>query len=341
MSRVTSLPFSIVTGRTVFRIIESDYNGCVETVSAAYIAHAEGRSCNPPSTFVRFQDRPNSRIIALPAHLAAPWNLSGIKWIASFPDNISHGFPRASAVLVLNSHENGYPFALLEAATISAARTAASATLAAHYLSDPRHRARALGLVGNGLIARYVYRFLLGTGWEINELHLYDNVPDRAEQFRDRVSEPARHAAVHVAPDLESLLMTCDLIVFATVVTRPHIRDARLFQHKPLILHLSLRDIAPEVLLGACNVVDDTDHVMHADTSPHLAEQLTGDRDFITGTLAEVINGQCVVDRSKPVVFSPFGLGVLDIAVGKWVYDRAVAAGENLTIDEFFYDEER
>jgi len=32
-----------------------------------------------------------------------------LKWIASYPGNVQRGFPRASAVLVLNDYENGYP----------------------------------------------------------------------------------------------------------------------------------------------------------------------------------------------------------------------------------------
>ena len=87
------------------------------------------------------------------------------------------------------------------------------------------------------------------------------------------------------------------------------------------MLHVSLRDLAPQIVLGATNIVDDVEHCLKADTSPHLAEQLTGNRDFLTGTLDDVMTGRVTLPTNRPIVFSPFGLGVLDLAVGKHVYD--------------------
>ena len=134
------------------------------------------------------------------------------------------------------------------------------------------------------------------------------------------------------------LVTASDLILFTTVASAPHIADARLFEHNPLVLHISLRDLAPEILLRSQNVVDDVEHVMKANTSPHLAEQQTGNRNFVTGTLAEVMRGRRSVNRSRPIIFSPFGMGILDVAVGKWVYDQAVAAGRDQRLSDFFYE---
>src|SRR5215216_3056112 len=332
--KASEFPFSIITAKTIYRLVEEDLSGCVDVVRAAYLAHDEGRSVNPHSVFLRFEDRKNARIIALPSHLASPWDISGIKWVASYPDNISSGVPRASAILLLNSHEHGYPFACLEGSIISASRTAASAVLAAFHLRNGNRRVRSLGIVGTGLIARFVYLFLIGTQWEIETVQLYDSDQKRAEQFSAKVCDVEHHAAVRVVSELSSLLKTSDLVLFATVAASPHVYDPQLIAHRPMILHISLRDLAPELLLDACNIVDDVDHVMQANTSLHLAEQLTGRRDFVTGTLAEVITGQCSVDHSRPVVFSPFGLGILDLAVGKWVYDRAITSGEYQVVNE-------
>src|SRR6266581_4641096 len=156
---------SIINGKTVSDIIRAHRDECVEIVRNAYLAHAHGKSVNPDSYFLRFPDKPDCRIIALPAYLGKSFDVAGIKWIASYPDNIHRGFPRASAVLVLNNYETGYPFAMLESSIISAARTAASAVLAADWLTGKAGRVRSLGIVGTGFIARYVYDFLVHTGW--------------------------------------------------------------------------------------------------------------------------------------------------------------------------------
>lgn len=337
----TAMRFCVITGRTISEILQSDIGACIATVHEAYLAHAEGRSVNPPSFFLRFPHNPSARIIGLPTHLGQPWQLSGIKWIASYPENIRRHIPRASAVLIINNDETGYPLACLEASIISAVRTASSAALAAAQLSANGRKAKSLGIVGTGFIARYVYQFLLGDGWTIDKVRLYDIDPAQAHDFAARVCQPDRHAAVEVATSLDDAMSSSDVLLFTTVAGKPHVHDEKLLAHNPLVLHLSLRDLAPELILRANNVVDDVEHVMTAGTSLHLTEQQVGHRRFVAGTLSDVIRGTCTCPPQRPTIFSPFGLGVLDLAIGKLVYDRAVAAGAHLQVDDFFYDLER
>jgi N-[(2S)-2-amino-2-carboxyethyl]-L-glutamate dehydrogenase len=329
---------SIINGKVVFDIIRAHRAECIDIVRNAYLAHAQGQSVNPDSYFLRFPDKPDCRIIALPAYLGDGFHVAGLKWIASYPANIERGFPRASAVLVLNNYETGYPFAILESSVISAARTAASAVLAAHWLNGQSHRVQSLGIVGTGFIARYVYEFLVDTGWTIEEVRLHDRSPLESEKFRNTACRLEQHRAVTVVPDVTQVLRASDLILFTTVASTPHIADFSLFEHNPVVLHISLRDLTPEILLKSQNVVDDVEHVMKANTSPHLAEQKTGNRSFVTGTLADIIMGRRSVNHSRPIIFSPFGMGILDLAVGKWVYDKAVANDQELRLSDFFYE---
>jgi len=333
-------PFAVISGAQVQQALAGRERQITELVEETYRLHGAGDSVNPPSYFLRFPDRPSDRIIALPASIGGKVRVDGLKWISSFPDNVAAGIPRASAVLILNDHATGYPFACLESSIISATRTAALAASAADWLSQNRPRPARAGFVGVGLIARYIHTFLTGTGWTFDEIGVHDLSAEHAAGFRGYL-EKAGPGRITVYEDAEQLIRSSDLVVFATIAGEPHVSDVSWFEHNPVVLHVSLRDLAPEVLLASTNLVDDVEHCMKANTSPHLAEQLTGSRDFLAGTLADVMAGRVTVPAGRPVVFSPFGLGVLDLAVGKYVYDEVTRSGDLHVIDDFFHELKR
>ncbi len=342
----TGPAFAVIPGAQVRQALAGRERQITELVEATYRLHSAGDSVNPPSYFLRFPDRPSARIIALPASIGGPHRVDGLKWISSFPDNVAAGLPRASAVLILNDHDTGYPFACLESSIISATRTAALAASAAGWLCasrdcasrDGRARPRParVGFVGTGLIARYIHTFLAGTGWSFDEIGVHDLSADSAAGFRGYLEQSGAAGRITVHDRAESLIRGSDLVVFATVASEPHVSDLSWFTHHPVVLHVSLRDLAPEILLASTNIVDDVEHCLKASTSPHLAEQLTGSRDFLAGTLDDVMAGRVTIPAGRPVVFSPFGLGVLDLAVGQYVYDEVARSGELSVIDEFF-----
>ena len=335
---LTVPPFAVISGAQVQHTLQGRENQIVELVEATYRVHSAGDSVNPPSYFLRFPDRPSSRIIALPASIGGQVRVDGLKWISSFPDNVAAGIPRASAVLILNDHDTGYPFACLESSIISATRTAASAALAADWLSRGRRRPTRVGFFGVGLIARYIHTFLACTGWSFDEIGVHDLSTDSATGFRDYLDHSGTASAITVHDSAEQLIRSSDLVVFATVAAAPHVSEVSWFAHNPLVLHVSLRDLAPEIVLASTNIVDDIEHCMKANTSPHLAEQLTGNRDFLHGTLDDVMAGRVPVPVDRALVFSPFGLGVLDLAVGKYVYDEVLRSGDLHVVDDFFHE---
>ena len=333
--------FSVISGGEVQHALQDRHQEVVALVDAAYRAHSGGDSVNPPSYFLRFPDRPSSRIIALPASIGGEVGVDGLKWISSFPENVASGIPRASAVLILNDHDTGYPFACLESSIISATRTAAMAILGAEWLSRGRRCPRSVGFFGTGLIARYVHTFLAGTGWTFDDVGVHDLSADSATGFCGYLDRSGASGRVTVHEDPEQLIRSSDMVVFATIAGEPHVSDRSWFEHNPLVLNVSLRDLAPEIVLGSTNVLDDVEHCLKANTSPHLAEQLTGNRDFVLGTLDDVMGGRVTIPPDRPVVFSPFGLGVLDLAVGKYVYDRVAANGGLHVVDDFFHEMHR
>jgi 2,3-diaminopropionate biosynthesis protein SbnB len=324
----------VITAGEVAHEVDGDRAACLDVVRRAYLAHDAGDSVNPHSAFLRFPHLPTSRIISLPAYLGGEFDVAGLKWIASFPDNRANGIPRASATLVLNDCTTGFPYVCMESSIISATRTAASAVLGAEVLLGGRRAAR-VGIVGTGLIAHHVWRFLRDLGWDLGGVRLFDL--NRVAAQRVATSLRADDAPDVVAVDrVEDAFDGCDLVVLTTVAGEPHLHDPALVRHNPVVLHLSLRDLAPEIVLAAENFTDDVDHAVRERTSLHLTEQRTGHRDFVTGTLADLLTGRVTREPDRAAVFAPFGLGVLDLAVGKWVYDRVTAGGRGQEIADFF-----
>lgn len=337
--------FSVVDAATVAAIVDRDRAQFPDLVKKAYLAFGRGEAINPHSTFLSFSElEANSanRIIALPAYLGGDTDLAGVKWVASFPQNVELGLARASAALILNDATTGYPFACLEGSLISAARTGASAALGAEVICGGARQARRVGFIGTGVIARSIFQSFMSLNWHFEEIHLFDKISNRSRSFAEfAAGRCGAESRVVVAESLASILAISDLIVLATTATRPYITDLASLPGSAKILNISLRDLGPEIILRSDNVVDDVDHCLRANTSVHLAEGTLGSRKFSLRNVYDCYGkgGERVWSPSgeRPVVFSPFGLGVLDIAVGAHVYREAARAKRLIGIKDFFF----
>jgi len=330
--------FYVLPGPVVKRVIDANKKQVFDAVESAYRLHDSGSTLNPDSYFLRYPANPDARIIALPAHLGGNVQKSGIKWISSFPANRATNLARASAVLILNDASTGYPLACLEASLISATRTAASAALAAESIS-PNPFEGTLAVIGTGIIARTTVEWLLFRNWRFRKIKLYDVDPNESAHFskwlRDQYQLPAT-----IQDCLEDATSDSSLILFTTTVLDPYLADKELFAHSPTVLHLSLRDIGTNVILASQNIVDDIDHCLKARTSLHLTEMETGNRNFVSGSLVDVLEKRFKLDH-RPRIFSPFGLGVLDVAVGSFVLEAAKSSGEAIELPDFFSNSAR
>lgn len=304
----------------------------LDAVRQAYLHHARDESVLPHSVFLRFPHDTRNRVIGLPAYLGGADPVAGMKWIASFPGNTAEGMARASATIVLNSTATGHPLALLEGSVISARRTAASAALAAAAL-PAREPDTGVSLIGCGVINAEVLRFLRLTCPGLRELTVFDLDRERAQRFAARYGEGL---AVTVADKAGEALAAHPLVCLATTAGVPH-TDLTECRPGTLVLHLSLRDVSVDGVLAAVNITDDADHVCRAATSLHLAEQQVGHREFITGTLGGLLSADSGGhrDERRITLFSPFGLGILDMAVARLVLSEARRAGLGVDLPDF------
>ena len=306
----------------------------IGVVRDAYILHERGQSSVPHSTFLRFPGDQHSRIIGLPAYLGGDDPVCGMKWVASFPGNLKNGLQRATAAILLNSVRTGHLQAVIEGSLISAKRTAASAALAAQLLARPE--ADGVTLIGCGVINLEVLRFLRAVLPAMTQVTLFDRDPGRAVEFARKCERMAPGARVRIADDASQAMAAHSLVCFATTALQPH---THLSACRPgtTVLHVSLRDVFPEAILDCQNVVDDPGHVCREGTSLHLAEQMSGNRGFIAASIGAILSApeSFHPDPDRIRVFSPFGLGILDLAVAKFVWRAAGQGGRGLEFHDF------
>ncbi|CAL9327149.1 2,3-diaminopropionate biosynthesis protein SbnB [Streptomyces sp. SudanB182_2057] len=322
----------------VAQILEGRELDNIKAVADAYRIHAQGDTAVPHSTFLRFPGQPRDRIIGLPAYRGGPKPAAGMKWIASFPANIERGIERASAAIILNSLETGRPEALIEGSLISAKRTAASAALAAELLTRGR-RPDGLALIGCGVINLEILRHVRAALPGLKTVSLYDSSADRAAEFGARARTLLPAAEVVALDSADQALAAHGLVSIATSAIEPHL-DLKAAVPGTVVLHISLRDLLPESLLDAHNIVDDVDHALRERTSLDLAAQAVGHRGFIDPTIGRLLLDEGKAEAFTPepgrtVVYAPFGLGVLDIALADAVLTAARTQGLGVRVEDF------
>jgi len=303
----------------------TDIREMIPVVEEVFRVHSSKDYCQPLKPYLRIPgDTEKRRIIAMPAYLGGRFNVWGVKWIASNPTNpFKHNLERASAVIILNDVETGFPVAIMEGAAISATRTAAVAAVSAKYLATAKPSV--LGVVGAGVIGRAVIKGLHIMKNSIQTLRLFDLNPSRAELLRDELQKELG-IDVRVVSTAPEALKEADILVPATTATTPYI-EGEWITSGALFINISLRDPKFSVVQRANKiVVDDWVQANRENTVLHLMYEqgLLKDQD-IYAELGEIVAGAKAGRENdhEVIFFNPMGMAVEDIGVAEAVYRNA------------------
>jgi ornithine cyclodeaminase len=127
------------------------------------------------------------------------------------------------------------------------------------------------------------------------------------------------------------------MVAFGTTAITPYVDDLDTCPAGATILHVSLRDLSSDAILSNHNIVDDLDHVNRAATSIHLASEQAGHTDFVHSSLGDILLGKARLPErdERKLIFSPFGLGVLDLAVADLVQNYVAEKGGGTRVKSF------
>lgn len=291
-----------------------------KTVEDAVICLSEGQTVQPIKPYLRFKNLTN-RIISMPAYLGNDFDIAGIKWIASFPENIKKGVQRAHSVTILNSADTGEPLCIINTALISVIRTVSvSRLLLKKYNNFKKLVNPKIGITGFGPIGQYhlhmIQDFFKDTDAEIFIYDLKPIDPDLLENASN----------VTIVDSWEKAFQDADVFITCTVSDKRYINAIP--KENSLHLNVSLRDYKPEMLTYFKKgiIVDKWEEICRENTDIEAMHKEYDLQKEDTYSIIDTVMKDCLqhLVNETSVMFNPMGMSIFDMAVAKVFYSNAV-----------------
>lgn len=302
-----------------------NWNDTIKVIEEAVKCLDKKDFSQPIKPYLRYKDLKN-RIIAMPAYIGGSFNVAGIKWIASFPDNIKKGIPRANSVVILNDADTGEPIAIINTALLSIIRTASVSGLMMKYYDKTRNLQNFnLGIIGFGSIGQYHLKMFMDLfGERIEKVFLYD-----INHINKEAIDCEHKDKIIVTDNWEDAYQDSDVFITCTV------SKERYIDKKPkdgsLHLNVSLRDYKVDSFDYFKNaiVVDDWNEVCRENTDVEIMHKERGLNKKDARNIKDIVcrNLLNTIGKEKSIMFNPMGMGTFDIAVGQYYYKKALDNG--------------
>ena len=280
----------------------------LDLVERTYRAVAAGSVELPPKPGIH--PRPDSFIHAMPAFLRDD-DVAVLKWVAGYPANKERGLPYINGLILLSDPATGVPIAVMDAAEITAARTAAaSGVCVRRFAPDGWADAAVLGCGEQG---RFHVRLLraLNPGARIRA---YDPHRERVE---------ALGAEVVACDDPRTAVDGAEVVVTAGPILDdpPSVLGPDWLGERWLALPIDFDFYVHSATVGAAGLflVDDVGQFEYYRSLGHFRGWPAPDANV----------GAALARPGSParVVCANLGIGALDATFAKHVFDEAVALG--------------
>ncbi|MDQ0871682.1 2,3-diaminopropionate biosynthesis protein SbnB [Paenibacillus sp. V4I3] len=312
------------------RDIGIDWTKLTDIIKDVVAIKDNGDCVHPLKPYLRFRDQAN-RIIAMPAFVGGNIEISGIKWIASFPNNSRLGLPRAHNTIILNRPTTGEPLAFIHSGLLNGLRTAAvSGVMLSHYMAARQSADLRLSIIGWGPIGRLHLDMCIALfGEKIKRVTVCD-----LKGVDPSTIPAAVQGITEVTNDWRSGYRNANVIATCTVAAKRYIDEAP--PKGALLLNISLRDYKPEsVAKVKAIIVDDWREVCRENTDIEQLHLLNDLQESGVLTLADIVlrNRLAAVAAEESIYFNPMGLGVFDIALAGYYWEEALKLDKGVRLE--------
>ncbi len=307
---------------------------CVDLMHRTMIAVSEGRVVLPLRS-VMIMPGEIGMLGNMPGYLAEP-ECFGVKLVSLIPRNKPPQYSSHLGLVLLFEAEHGCPVALVDAAEITAIRTAAASGLATRLLARPE--AGDLALLGAGEQARSHLEAMLAVR-TLRRIRVWARDGGKAAAFAE--AEGARHrVAIETSATVPEAVAGADIICTTTKARDPIL----LGEHLTPGVHLNVvgSSIAAAAEIDTAAVVKSRFFVDYrGSTINEGGEYLRALKvgaitpEHILGEIGEVANGSKIGRRlpSDVTLYKSLGIAPQDLASAHYVLEKARAAGVGQVID--------
>jgi ornithine cyclodeaminase/alanine dehydrogenase-like protein (mu-crystallin family) len=299
---------------------------CIAAVDRAMSSFSGGGAVVPLRTVMLLPDGRNFFGV-MPGYLHDPRGL-GAKILTVYPDNPKHGMPSHVGLVALFDAEKGIPLAVMDAAEITAIRTAAASAVATRALA--RHDAAHLAILGTGEQA-VTHLEAVSLVRTLRSVRIWGRSADKAEQFAKE--QGARLSLrIEVSKTAEDAVKGSDIICTVTSSREPVLSGAWLARgtHVNLVgaSRIFAREADDEVVTMARFFVDSrTSARAEAGELKHAMDAGLVSESHILGEIGEVLGGKVPgrLSTHDVTVYKSLGVAAQDLAAARVIYDRAVS----------------
>jgi ornithine cyclodeaminase/alanine dehydrogenase-like protein (mu-crystallin family) len=301
---------------------------CIEVLERTMIAVSEGRTVVPRRTLLTMP-RERGFLGNMPGYLADP-ECFGVKLVSLMPGNKPPLYSSHLGVVVLFEAEHGQPVALLDAAEITAIRTAAASAVATRLLARPD--AGDLALLGAGEQARSHLQAMLAVR-KLRRVRLWARDAAKASAFAKEAG--TRHGIL-----IEAVATVREAVVGADIIcTLSKAREPILFgEWLEAGMHLNVvgSSVATTAEIDTAAVAKSRFFVDYRDSTVHEGgEYLRAlhagaiNVEHILGEIGEVANGTKPGRRSSAdiTLYKSLGIAPQDLGAAWHVFAKARARG--------------
>lgn len=297
-----------------------------------------GEAINPGKLVLHWgktveEENVTGRINCMPGFVGGEYNLAGVKWIGSNPNNYKQGLPRATVTVILNDPVTKVPLAVSDATTVSAKRTGAVAGLAIRHLAPAN--AATMMLFGAGVQAHTQLEAALIARPTIKQVYVYDIMADRAEAYAKEMSGRYGISVAAVAEPADYCKRS-DIVSTVTISMQPVV-FADWVKKGALMINNGDFEFTYDCVKMADKVVVDTwegiKHRMISTVALMWRDGLFKDEQ-IHAELGQIINGKKPGRQreDETIYFNAVGMGVEDIAVVTRAYKKALELGRGTKV---------